>query len=172
MVRVLAFSYLFLGRAFTANNRPLATRSLVAMSSGCDDGVCVPKNAAKKADASVESASTTNQRSSTHIKIDIISDTMCPWCWVGKRNLEEALRCNPNVTADVTWFPYFLDRNLPETGKRVRDYYRDNYGDAMAGERMKPALVQAGKKCGIDFESHYVHMERYRPTIKSHRLVA
>ena len=105
------------------------------------------------------------------IKVEIISDTMCPWCWVGKRNLEAALQNAPHVTAQVDWLPFFLDKSLPEEGKPVADYYQGNYGDPQAGERMKPALVRAGQLVGIDFEKHYVHMTHYRPTIRSHRLI-
>lgn len=170
----------------------------------CEDGVCRPfskKSGTTKKDGSVEEDQRQNGTDNDRvgdlskegeeftIKIEIISDTMCPWCWVGKRNLEAALR-NYNdeamaiatdkappesqpfkIKADITWVPYFLDKHLPENGKKVKDYYRDNYGDAMAGERMKPGLVKAGRRCGIDFESHFVDLTHYRPTIRSHRLI-
>jgi len=149
----------------------------------CDDGVCIPKGTRQRSnnDGTSHGGMSTSGAGSTRdsatadrkipIEIEIISDTMCPWCWVGKRNLETALRESPDIEADVEWLPYFLDRDLPEEGKPVEEYYRDNYGDPEAGSSMKPHLVAAGKKCGIDFEKHYVKMTRYRPTIKSHRLI-
>jgi predicted DsbA family dithiol-disulfide isomerase len=157
----------------------------------CDDGVCLPPGVPKKHQQATLSDTTANDKDSVRntcnnnnnkiqIQIDIISDTMCPWCWVGKRHLEQALMMlekeqqdhnTIRMQADIDWHPYFLDRHLPENGKKVQDYYRDNYRDEMAGERMKPHLIKAGRKCGIDFETHYVTMDRYRPTIRSHRLI-
>lgn len=157
---------------------------------GCEDGVCVPKKnsnndqagaisdgtsqldvSAAKDEGALSCVSSSKSSNNTFIKVDIISDTMCPWCWVGKRNLEAALKDCPEIAAEVTWLPYFLDKKLPDEGKPVQDYYRDNYGDLDAGNRMKPNLVRAGKLCGVDFETHYIHMDRYRPTIRSHRLI-
>jgi predicted DsbA family dithiol-disulfide isomerase len=155
----------------------------------CEDGVCRPGQTQQPADAAQESmlgkdatttgsaaseattTTTTTKNGATKIKIEIISDTMCPWCWVGKRNMELALKDHPEINAEIHWLPFFLDRNLPEEGKLVEDYYRDNYGDANAGKNMKPHLIKAGKKVGIDFESKYVKEARLRPTIRSHRLI-
>jgi predicted DsbA family dithiol-disulfide isomerase len=137
---------------------------------GCEDGVCIPKGVKKQQSSTLLNATTTTS-SSNKIKIDIISDTMCPWCWVGKRGMEQALRECPEVEADITWLPFFLDKNLPEEGKPVEEYYVGNYGDPKAGENMKPHLVAGGKRCGIDFETNYVNMTHYRPTIRSHRLI-
>ena len=158
----------------------------LASAGGCEDGFCVrpsqnPPPVVKTdmsdrgATSLVDSASH-NVDNSKKIKIEIISDTMCPWCWVGKRNLEKALqnyeaRTNKKIDADINWLPFFLDRNLPEKGKPVKSYYMQNYGDPNVGERMKSPLVKAGKKCGIDFETHFVNMTHYRPTVRSHRLI-
>ncbi|EEC51567.1 predicted protein [Phaeodactylum tricornutum CCAP 1055/1] len=139
----------------------------------CEGGVCRPRGVADNARASTaiptERAESTDNKLS--IKIDIISDTMCPWCFVGKRNLETALRMVPEISAEVNWLPFFLDKNLPEEGKLVKDYYIQNYGDPNAGERMMPHLIQAGKKSGIEFGSAFVEAERLFPTIRSHRLI-
>jgi predicted DsbA family dithiol-disulfide isomerase len=156
-------------------------RRMSNISGSCEDGVCVPSKSEPKEQhggqqrlapvRSTAAAARGNDSQKTLVKIDIISDTMCPWCWVGKRNLEAALNESPDIATDVTWLPYFLDRTLPEAGKPVLDYYRDNYGDPGAGQRMKQTLVRAGRTTGIDFETHYVHMDRYRPTVRSHRLI-
>ena len=151
----------------------------------CANGVCVPKRKgvvdallSARSDGITSSTSESHQvdvpdtTNKTSIQIDVISDTMCPWCWVGKRGLEKALELSPNIEAKVNWHPFFLDKNLPEEGKPVDDYYLQNYGDPKVGDSMAPQLVKAGKRCGIDFESHFVGLERYRPTIRSHRLIA
>ncbi len=85
--------------------------------------------------------------------------------------MEQALQEMPEMDVEIHWLPFFLDRKLPEDGKPVEEYYVGNYGDPKAGERMMPGLIQAGRKCGIDFETYYVNMARYRPTIRSHRLI-
>jgi predicted DsbA family dithiol-disulfide isomerase len=142
---------------------------------GCEDGLCRPLGSRETAESSSmqqdNPSKDDHDQGSNRIKIDIISDTMCPWCWVGKRNLEKALEDMPEIQAEINWLPYFLDKNLPEAGKPVAEYYVGNYGDARAGERMKPGLVAAGKRCGIDFETYYINMTHYRPTIRSHRLI-
>lgn len=145
----------------------------------CEDGVCRPGEKKQQADAAQESmlgtditaAAAATKPGVLNIKIDIISDTMCPWCWVGKRNMEQALKDHPEVNAEINWLPFFLARDLPEEGKLVKDYYLDNYGDAKAGDNMQPHLITAGRKVGIDFETNFINMERYRPTIRSHRLI-
>jgi predicted DsbA family dithiol-disulfide isomerase len=143
---------------------------------GCEDGVCRPLDAdgsKNRPDRTTTTTQTPNAETTNQIKmeINIISDTMCPWCWVGKRNMEQALQEMPEMDVEIHWLPFFLDRKLPEEGKPVEEYYVGNYGDPKAGERMMPGLIQAGRKCGIDFETHYVKMTRYRPTIRSHRLI-
>jgi predicted DsbA family dithiol-disulfide isomerase len=150
--------------------RGIASTTLAAMSDqvGCEDGVCRPLGIGNAAPSDLPSKA----KASNKIKIDIISDTMCPWCWVGKRNLEKALQEMPEVEVEINWLPFFLDKKLPEEGKPVEEYYVGNYGDPRAGDRMKPGLIAAGRRCGIDFETHYVHLERYRPTIRSHRLIS
>ena len=111
------------------------------------------------------------------INVDVISDTMCPWCWVGKRNLEIALRrantAHRRIVAHIDWLPYILDKDLDENGTPVYEYYQKNYGNAMAGEDMKASLVTAGRACGLDLERHYVNrVTHYRPTIRSHKLIS
>ena len=109
--------------------------------------------------------------------IQIISDTMCPWCWVGKRHLEAAIQQmsqednDSRMDANIEWLPYFLDKDLPETGKPIHEYYRDNNGNPHAGDEMKPHLIAAGHKQGIDFETTHAKLTHYRPTIRSHRLI-
>mmetsp|Transcript_4121 Transcript_4121/g.4773 ORF Transcript_4121/g.4773 Transcript_4121/m.4773 type:complete len:298 (-) Transcript_4121:59-952(-) len=145
--------------------------------SGCEDGVCRRVSSTK---SSADESTVTDSQPGVEfkdagnglkLKINIISDTMCPWCYVGKKNLEEALKSCEDVEAEINWLPYFLDKDLPDEGKPVEDYYRDNYGDKDAGNRMKPHLIAAGNKVGIDFEKSYANMTHYRPTIQSHRLI-
>lgn len=77
----------------------------------------------------------------------------------------------PDIEADINWLPFFLNKDIPDEGMPVEEYFRRNYGDPKAGERMKPSLVAAGKRSGIDFETNHLGITHYRPTIRSHRLI-
>lgn len=166
--------------AFKTSTRALRMSSNTGNSGGgCEDGVCRPGEK-QQPDASQKSTIGTDTTAAAaagtktgvlDIKIDIISDTMCPWCWVGKRNMELALKEHPEINAEINWMPFFLARDLPEEGLPVKDYYLRNYGDANVGDKMMPQLVAAGKKVGIDFETNFVSLTHYRPTIRSHRLI-
>ena len=80
------------------------------------------------------------------INIDIISDNICPWCYVGKRRLDVALSKLPkNVQVNINWLPFELDSNLPLKGVDKRERYRKRFGDRaeMLGQR----LAQVGLQC-------------------------
>ena len=59
------------------------------------------------------------------IKIEIVSDPVCPWCYVGKRRLEAAISQRPELDIEVTWQPFQLSPDMPREGRNRRDYYRD-----------------------------------------------
>jgi predicted DsbA family dithiol-disulfide isomerase len=74
----------------------------------------------------------------TPLAITIVSDTLCPWCFVGKRRLEAALkRIGPRVTATTTWRPFFLDSTMPES-RNKREMYAAKFG----GEERLRELAQ------------------------------
>jgi predicted DsbA family dithiol-disulfide isomerase len=165
--------------AFKTSTHLRMSSTSASNGAGCEDGVCRPGEKQEQDTAQKESmlgkdvtaAAAATKAGVLNIKIDIISDTMCPWCWVGKRNMELALKEHPEINAEINWMPFFLARNLPEEGMPVKDYYVRNYGDANVGDKMAPQLVAAGKKVGIDFETKFVKLTHYRPTIRSHRLI-
>eukprot|EP01092_Planopodium_desertum_P001946 TRINITY_DN1308_c0_g1_i2.p1 TRINITY_DN1308_c0_g1~~TRINITY_DN1308_c0_g1_i2.p1 ORF type:complete len:215 (-),score=14.64 TRINITY_DN1308_c0_g1_i2:85-729(-) len=100
------------------------------------------------------------------ISIDIVSDTICPWCYVGKKNLETALKKFPAVDFQVTWHPFFLNPFLPEEGVTIEQYLGGRYGPgALTG--MMSRLDVVGKNVGIEF----THKSKIVPTVRSHRLV-
>eukprot|EP00977_Amphora_coffeiformis_P011965 scaffold2919_cov161-Amphora_coffeaeformis.AAC.2 len=159
------------------------TLALLTMSSspnhtGCEHGACRPQSQQQQQQQSVTANTRAGKNETTigdslHIKVEILSDTMCPWCWVGKRNLEVALKQETryDMQAQVEWLPYFLDLDLAEEGTPVKEYYLKNYGDAKAGERMKSNLLKAGHQVGLDFTNYCQNVTHFRPTIRSHRLM-
>ena len=64
------------------------------------------------------------------MKIDIISDTICPWCFIGKRRLESALGQRPQTRVEIHWQAFFLNPDMPQGGMDRQDYMnrkRDNF---------------------------------------------
>jgi predicted DsbA family dithiol-disulfide isomerase len=103
------------------------------------------------------------------MQIDVISDTVCPWCYIGKRRLARALEMRPEVDFDVQWRPYFLDPNVPAEGVDRRAYMAAKFSDSTRRAAMTEALKAEGAKEGIVFE--FDKIERRPSTSDSHRLI-
>src|SRR6185312_6527479 len=63
------------------------------------------------------------------MQIDVISDTVCPWCFIGKRRLTRALAMRPHITFGVKWRPYRLDPTIPKGGADRKAYMRAKFGE-------------------------------------------
>jgi len=96
-------------------------------------------------------------RRMTQFDIEIVSDTVCPWCYVGKQKLEQAIKAykelhpESNDTFSTTWMPFYLNPGAPKKGIDKAAYYKSKFGEdrtAMIFER----LSQAGKDAGIKFK--------------------
>lgn len=87
------------------------------------------------------------------VTIDIVSDVICPWCFVGKRRLERALalpRC-ADVQATVTWRPFNLDPGLPAAGESKIGRYNAKFG-ASRVTSMLSSMAEVGREVGIAFD--------------------
>ncbi len=103
------------------------------------------------------------------LQVDVVSDVMCPWCFIGKRNLEAAAGQIDDIELDVRWRPYQLDPTLPAEGKDRRQYLSDKFGgDERAGE-IYGRIRQAGSTVGIDF--NFDAIEVSPNTLDAHRLI-
>ncbi len=101
--------------------------------------------------------------------IDVVSDVVCPWCYVGKRRLESTLMERTDIVPEIRWRPFFLDPTVPREGKPRIDYITGKFGSL---ESIKPAherLVGLGKVAGIDF--HFGDIEKQPNTLDAHRLI-
>ena len=103
------------------------------------------------------------------MQIDIISDTICPWCLVGKRRLEAALAQRPNLDVEVQWHPFQLNPATPVEGLDRETYIREKFGSSNYPLQMLGALNAAGKSVDVDFDFH--SMPRVPNTLRSHRLI-
>jgi predicted DsbA family dithiol-disulfide isomerase len=103
------------------------------------------------------------------MQIDFISDTVCPWCFIGKRRLARAMALRPNIAFDVRYRPYQLDPNVPRDGVDRAQYMAARFGaDAKLNEAYD-AIAAEGAKEGIEFDWAAI---RKRPnTVNSHRLI-
>ncbi len=86
------------------------------------------------------------------ITVDIVSDVACPWCYVGKRRLEEALKQWKGAPIEVQWHPYQLDPTITKEGVNRDAYLTNKFGDIESTKVMTERLIEAGKEVGIVFD--------------------
>ena len=104
------------------------------------------------------------------ITVDIVSDTVCPWCYVGKRRFEEALaRRPPDLDVYVGWRPFQLNPDMPAEGMDRKAYLAAKFGGDERAEHIYSAIVEAGASTGLDFD--FAGMARQPNTLDSHRLI-
>lgn len=103
------------------------------------------------------------------MRIDVIFDTVCPWCFIGKRRLEIALARRPGVRARLRWRPFLLNPDMPEGGIPRSAYLERKFGGTARVARMLSSLQDAGAGLGIDFDFNAI--TRTPNTLESHRLV-
>lgn len=106
----------------------------------------------------------------TVVDINVVSDVMCPWCFVGKKRLEKALaELGPEVDVAIHWRPYQLDPTLPPGGKDRRAYFAEKFGDPARVAEMHRNLAQIGREVGIDFDFEAIAVSPN--TLDAHRLI-
>lgn len=103
------------------------------------------------------------------MRIDIYSDTICPWCYIGKKRLEKALAQRPDVEAHIHWRAFQLNPWMPAAGVPREEYLRAKFGSSDA-QRIYATIREVGLTEGIEFR--FDLMKRTPNTIQSHRLIA
>jgi predicted DsbA family dithiol-disulfide isomerase len=101
--------------------------------------------------------------------IDIVSDVVCPWCFIGKRRLEKALALRPELEPDITWRPFQLNPDMPEGGMARADYIAAKFGDGSHSRRIHRTIAEAGASVAIDFA--FERITRSPNTRNAHRLI-
>lgn len=101
--------------------------------------------------------------------IDIVSDTICPWCFIGKRRLERALASRPDLDVQIGWRPFQLNPDMPLEGMDRQRYLAVKFGgEARARRAYAPVMEAAAREgLGIDFD----RIRRTPNTLASHRLI-
>ncbi|MBO6893159.1 MAG: DsbA family oxidoreductase [Roseibium sp.] len=103
------------------------------------------------------------------LTVDVVSDVMCPWCFIGKRRLEAALRSVPQLDFHVRWHPFQLDATLPKTGKDRQQYLSDKFGGLERAAAIYSNIKAAGLEEGIDFAFDDIKLSPN--TLDCHRLI-
>src|SRR5712672_1199488 len=104
------------------------------------------------------------------LAIEVISDAICPWCWVAKRRLNRAIAAiAPDVTASVTWCPFELTPEMPKAGVDRRAYRSAKFGSWQRSQALDAQVAAAGRSEGLVF--NHDKMERTPNTLDAHRLI-
>ena len=102
--------------------------------------------------------------------IEIASDVICPWCYIGKRRLEKALESlKGEVEVRIEWLPFQLNPDMPEQGVARADYRRAKFGSVEKGRALDARVAQEGAGEGIAFA--FDRMQRTPNTVAAHRLI-
>jgi predicted DsbA family dithiol-disulfide isomerase len=100
------------------------------------------------------------------LTIDVISDVICPWCFIGKRRLEKALNGRP---AAVRWHPFQLNPDIPREGIDRKSYRIGKFGSWERSQELDARVAAAGKDEGIAFR--FDRMARTPNTLHAHRII-
>ena len=108
-----------------------------------------------------------------NVAVDIVSDLVCPWCFIGKARLKGALALvkekHPDVEFQISWLPYFLNPDTPKAGESYRGYLEAKFGGAKEVDRIQATVAEAGRDAGVEFQFDRIAT---RPnTLLAHRLV-
>ena len=103
------------------------------------------------------------------MRIEVISDVVCPWCLIGKRRLERALSERPDINADIHWRPFQLNPDMPDQGRDQKAYYLEKFGSPERVRELTETMTEAGRSEGIDFD--FGNIPKAPNTLSAHRLV-
>jgi len=103
------------------------------------------------------------------ILVDVISDVMCPWCYIGKKNLDAAVAELSDFNIEICWRPFQLDPTLPKEGKDRKQYLNEKFGGADGARDIYNRIKSAGSDVGIDF--NFGAMKVSPNTLDAHRVI-
>lgn len=107
------------------------------------------------------------------VKIDIVADIVCPWCFIGKRRLETAVAkvrdVYPDFTYETRWRPFFLNPDTPPEGEPYLPFLEQKFGGKAPVEALFERVRQAGRDYGLDFAFEKISLRAN--TLQAHRLL-
>ena len=103
------------------------------------------------------------------LRIDIVSDVVCPWCIIGYRQLAEALK-QTNAKYEIHWHPFELNSNMPSEGQNMREHIMEKYGSSkQESDASRARLKEAGSEVGFEF--NFNDDTRMHNTFNLHQLL-
>jgi predicted DsbA family dithiol-disulfide isomerase len=103
------------------------------------------------------------------IRLDIFSDPVCPWCYVGKANLDRALAQHPDHPFAIQWHPFQLNPDMPPEGVAKRAYLEEKFGGKARVDAVHERLREVAKAAGVDMNPD--KPQRMPNTLDAHRLI-
>ena len=103
------------------------------------------------------------------IKLDIMSDPICPWCYIGKAHLDRALQDHPDHPFAIEWHPFQLNPDMPREGMDRRSYLERKFGGKEGAVRAYAPVVEHAEKAGLNI--NFEAMQRTPNTLDAHRLI-
>ncbi len=103
------------------------------------------------------------------VRIDVVSDVVCPWCFIGKHRLEKALALKPDVAVEVHYRPYFLNDWIPREGIARSDYLTTKFGSVERYSGIAQRVTAAAAEEGLVYDA--AKMKRQPNTLDCHRLI-
>lgn len=103
------------------------------------------------------------------IRLDIFSDPVCPWCLIGKANLDRAMESRPNHVFQVQWHPFQLNPDMPKEGVGHVDYLAAKFGSREKAIQAMLQVAEHAKKAGAEIDMEKV--TRLPNTLDAHRLI-
>jgi predicted DsbA family dithiol-disulfide isomerase len=106
---------------------------------------------------------------SATLAIDVISDVVCPWCYIGKRFLEQAIASKPDIAVEVRFRPYFLNPWVPREGTSREEYLIAKFGSVERYNTNNNRVVEAAAAVGLTYNRDRI--KRQPNTLDCHRLI-
>ncbi|MCF6315122.1 MAG: DsbA family oxidoreductase [Marinosulfonomonas sp.] len=103
------------------------------------------------------------------IKLDIISDPICPWCYIGKSYLDRALAAHPSHPFTIEWHPYQLNPDMAEGGMERREYLELKFGGQDGALKVYGEIAKTAEEAGLDID--FAAIKTTPNTINAHRLI-
>ena len=103
------------------------------------------------------------------VRIDVVSDVVCPWCFIGKHRLEKAITLTPDIPVEVHWRPYFLNDWIPREGISREQYLTTKFGSVERYKGIAQRVGAAAAEEGLVYAAD--KMKRQPNTVDSHRLI-
>ena len=103
------------------------------------------------------------------VKLDIMSDPICPWCYIGKTLLERALEAEGDHPFVIEWHPFQLNPDMPVEGMDRREYLERKFGGKDQAVKVYSEILQHAEKAGLDLD--FGAIKRTPNTLNAHRLI-